>query len=103
MPAYPPVRYWINTVESRRCWSRLRRALIVNLLPGEGGHRIRCTPDDFMLMQIAANGNVHFKNSITRHYLVLTVADELVIPTGAPFQRGLFAHYEPEPPVPDAS
>ena len=87
-----PVRFEFSAAESALCWSRLSAALLAELLPGEGGRPIRCVPDDFMLMHIGGNGDVSFKNIVTRNYLVLTPSGRLVVPTGEAFARGVFAH-----------
>ena len=93
MKRYPPNRYWINTVELRVCWSQLRRVLRVTMLPRWGGGRVCCTPDDFMLMHIAPNGDVNFKSIITRNHLIMTPDGRLRVPTGGPWARGVFAHH----------
>ena len=69
MQHYPPNRVCINTVESRRRWAQLRRVLLVTMLPRWRSGRVRCTPDDFMLMLINPQGDVYFKNVVTRNYL----------------------------------
>ena len=90
MQHYPPNRVCINTVESRRRWAQLRRVLLVTMLPRWRSGRVRCTPDDFMLMLINPQGDVYFKNVVTRNYLIVTASGAIRVPTGAPFFLGVF-------------
>lgn len=60
---------------------RLERALKKVCLPlDEKNCRYGVPSDEFMLMSIDSNNNVHFKHEQSRNYLILTLDDKLVVP-----------------------
>ena len=46
--------------------------------------------DDFMLMNITEDGSTHFKNIVTRNYLILKPDGNIFIPIGGFFAGGTF-------------
>lgn len=75
-----------------RVWGALESALKSTPLPAHGGGTVTCGLDDFMLVGVDGSGNAHFKNTVTRNYLLIESSGALVIPTGAAFHQGFFAH-----------
>lgn len=72
-------------------WSLLEEVL-KNPLPTQDGETVCCTLEDFMLMQRDSDGCFHFKNEITKNYLIVRPDGSYFIPvTKGPFNLGFFA------------
>lgn len=79
-----------DSEEWKRVWAALGAALEANPLPTEDGEADICEIGDFMLMGLDNNGVAHFKNEMTRNYLLVAQDGVMTIPIGGPFAGGFF-------------
>lgn len=83
-----------DSSEWNKVWGVLAAALKGILLPSEGGGQVQCSIDDFMLMGVDGSGAAHFKNIVTRSYLLIVADGTPTVPAGAFFAcKAVAANY----------